>query len=235
MRLSSSLELLDLPRYFVIIVPMSIESRGTDGKKDSPPQDKLVKAYESFGSEPIIRLPIDGAVVHIGAITKIDKNNPQRVELEIPTSPHIYRARQTYLPDIAYPHMNIPLKDQVVIEAHGYRDKNRWKFADGQDVVETVTAFNKFAKEKDISPIDIVVSCNRPEDGNTGHAEDTARLEKAGIIFVQAGVVSIDGAVYEDGAYLQVKTEYGFPNVDKKYAQQNRGESLIKLLQKPSN
>jgi hypothetical protein len=52
--------------------------------------------------------------------------------------------------------------------AHGIRSGDAWKFLDGQEVVPTVNAYNKYAGENGQKPVEFLVVCNEQEPDPMG-------------------------------------------------------------------
>ena len=210
---------------------MSVEfgrymDRGSEGSGGIL-KERILRAYGSFDPKEHMHLRLPGSPLAVQIGVPIKPTATGGLELEGGShTPRIYRATQAYIADVAYPDIHIPLKDIVVIEAHGSRVGNRWKFADGQDVVDTVTRFNQFSTRMGLPSIDIIISCNRASEDGPLSAEGSAELERAGIIFAPVEVVDFTGGVYGDEVHLSISAPHGFANVDKRYALQHGGQSL---------
>lgn len=63
-------------------------------------------------------------------------------------------------------HENVLLNNVPVIFAHGHRVGNTWRFANGQSVVETVKAYDKFAEESHLPKLELVIACNPDNNPN---------------------------------------------------------------------
>lgn len=96
----------------------------------------------------------------------------RNMRLRIPNEPHVFTVNKLFLRN-APPRIfskGRPIEDVKVVFCHGRRDsQDVWRFANGQSVVETVTAYNRWAKENGETPVECVVSCNPP---NTPPPED---------------------------------------------------------------
>lgn len=86
------------------------------------------------------------------------------LEIVIPNEPHVFMAHNLWVNDIN--NENMFLEDVPVIFAHGYRDGDTWKFANGQSIVETVNAYDEYARLNNMPPIECVISCNKDETDN---------------------------------------------------------------------
>jgi len=80
-------------------------------------------------------------------------------ELDIPYEPHVFMAHDLWLTDKK--NENLLIQNVPVIYAHGYRDDETWRFANGQPILDTVNAFDDYAKRNKLPNIEFVVACNR--------------------------------------------------------------------------
>jgi hypothetical protein len=106
-----------------------------------------------------------GIKVMQGAPTRIDSqgtfNSPGTEALYIPHTPHVFNVDELTVKDKEHPNAKIP--DVNVLMAHGVREGNSWKFAQGGDVVATVEAYNKYAGEHRQKPVEFLVVCNEQQ------------------------------------------------------------------------
>lgn len=84
--------------------------------------------------------------------------------IDPPNTPHVFMVHDLWLTD--QDHKDVLVKDVPVIFAHGYRDRNTWKFANGQPVVDTVEAFDRYAEENGLPKLELVIACNRDPGPN---------------------------------------------------------------------
>jgi hypothetical protein len=115
-----------------------------------------------------IKLVVDrekGISVIQGPPTHLDQQglyNPPGTEmLVIPNSPHVFKVDELTVRDSNHP--NEQLSDVNVLMAHGIKTDNKWRFVDGGDVVETLNAYNTYAGQNRLRPIEFLVVCSRAE------------------------------------------------------------------------
>ncbi len=85
-------------------------------------------------------------------------------EINIPNRPHVLIVDELHVTDKN--HRDLVLNEVPVIFAHGRRDDETWKFADGQSVVETVKAWDRHARLNDLPEIEFVIACNEDKQPN---------------------------------------------------------------------
>lgn len=93
----------------------------------------------------------------------VDLNAPNPV-IDVPNEPHVFMVHDLKVTD--KDHVDIKLENTVVIFAHGYRDGDNWKFANGQSVSDTVNLFNERAKKNGTPGIEFVIACNNDSSPN---------------------------------------------------------------------
>jgi hypothetical protein len=103
-----------------------------------------------------------GISIMQGPPTQLDQqgvyNTPGTEMLVIPNSPHVFKVDELTVRDSNHP--NEQLSDVNVLMAHGIKVGNHWRFIDGGDVVETVNAYNTYAGQSGLKPIEFLVVCN---------------------------------------------------------------------------
>ncbi len=62
----------------------------------------------------------------------------------------------------------VHLKDIEVLLAHGVRVGNQWRFTGGGNVVETVIAYNRYARTQGFKPIEFLAVCNEAQASPLG-------------------------------------------------------------------
>ena len=106
-----------------------------------------------------------GIKVIQGPPTQLDQQgiyNPPGTEmLIIPNSPHVFKVDELTVRDSN--HLNEQLSDVNVLMAHGIKTGNSWRFIDGGDVVETVNAYNIYAGQNGLKPIEFLVVCSKAQ------------------------------------------------------------------------
>lgn len=85
-------------------------------------------------------------------------------EIMIPNEPHVFMAHEMWVSDLT--NDNLLLQNVPVIFAHGYRDGGTWKFANGQPVVDTVSAYDEYARLNNLPQIEFVMACNQDRSEN---------------------------------------------------------------------
>lgn len=85
-------------------------------------------------------------------------------QIIIPNEPYVFFVDDLTVNDKN--HNNFLMHDVTVIFAHGYRDGEIWKFLNGQSIVETVRAYDAYAKINNLPAIDFVVACNQDSQPN---------------------------------------------------------------------
>jgi hypothetical protein len=105
-------------------------------------------------------------VLH-GTPTRAEQIGSQGIErLVIPNIPHVFNVDELTVND--KDHNNEKIADVNVLMAHGIRSGDAWKFLDGQEVVPTVNAYNKYAGENGQKPVEFLVVCNEQEPDPMG-------------------------------------------------------------------
>lgn len=103
-----------------------------------------------------------GIKIMQGVPTQLDAqglwNPPETEMILVQNVPHVFKADELVIKDKT--HSGIHLSDIRVMIAHGIRSDNRWKFLEGGDVAEIVEAYNRYAGEHSLRPIECLVICN---------------------------------------------------------------------------
>lgn len=78
----------------------------------------------------------------------------------VPNKPHVFVADQLRVIDGGHP-SGLLLENVTVLIAHAHRSPDdKWIFANGQSVADTVTVWNEYVRQKNLPYIDFVVACN---------------------------------------------------------------------------
>lgn len=78
----------------------------------------------------------------------------------VPDEPYVFTIDDLRLQDPRH-QAGVVLRGARTIFAHGLRDgQNVWRFQNGQSVVETVTAYDEYARAHGLPPVDFVFACN---------------------------------------------------------------------------
>lgn len=175
-----------------------------------------------------------GVKVMQGAPTRVDSqgtfNSPGTEALYIPHNPHVFNVDELTVTDKKHPNVKIP--DVNVLMAHGVRQGNTWKFAQGGDVVSTVEAYNKYAGEHKQKPIEFLVVCNEQESDPLGIRIGDFDAQQNIAYGVGERVALIHGdrsRVEGDKTYMEVSVNNTFFGLDN-MLRQKQIESEIKIL-----
>ena len=81
--------------------------------------------------------------------------------VDVPNKPHVFIADQLRVFDNNHP-LGLLLENIMVLIAHAHRSPDdKWIFANGQNIADTVTTWNGYAIEKHLPTVDFVVACNQ--------------------------------------------------------------------------
>lgn len=133
-------------------------------------------------------------------------------ELFVPIRPHILRVSNLRIATAE------PMRDIVVLLAHGKRSEdNKWEFGlNRQPVVDTVLAYNRFARRSGYPSIEAVLVCNPGH--NKMPAADAEKLHEAGIIFPTHDNI-FPHVTYQDGEVnilVSTSSPDGFANTGRR-------------------
>lgn len=200
-------------------------------------QADCLQALQSVYSVDHMRIVTHGGRrLTLGIPTRPAEKNEEkgRLYMDPAVFPYIYKARL----NVRLGQKDATLRyaifdDVVVIDAHGYRDKDQvWKFGDGQPVVDTILEYNtEYAPQHGLPPVQFALICNKDFQRRT--AKETERLQKAGIIFARDGIVSVMPApkISVSGFItLDVETEGEFVNLERMF-QKLQGAGLNSLVE----
>jgi len=124
-------------------------------KKDLQPKNLRKLKGSATGEKQVLDLEM-GLYVVPGVPVK-DVSAPES-RIEIPDEPHVLVVGELHVTN-KY-HRDLVLNNVSVMLAHGHRVGEEWQFANGQSVVETVKAWDVYAKINDLPDIEFVVACN---------------------------------------------------------------------------
>ncbi len=133
----------------------------------------------------------------------------------VPDSPHIFIADQIHVKDRSHPE-GATLNNVTLLIAHGIRDaKDTWRFKEGQSVVDTVKAYNEYAKKENLPNLEFIIACNDdPTTKGTGvqiHDFDFYST----IAHAVGEVMNVQTVLEEDGrSIINVQTDDDIVNLD---------------------
>lgn len=134
----------------------------------------------------------------------------------VPDNPHIFVADELRVRDKDHRDEPLLIKDVVVIMGHGVRDRSdRWKFVGGQQVSDTVNAYNKYAKREGVPEAEFLVVCNKDKlTEETGIAVEETDIDE-GIAYAAGTEVEVAVVIEPNGiSRVYVSSEENMFNLD---------------------
>ena len=110
----------------------------------------LSRFKESAEKTDVLLDPDKNLWISLGVPVQDKKSSD--LKIAIPDKPHVFMAHNLWVNDKK--HQNMLLVDVPIIFAHGYRDGEIWKFANGQPVVDTVNAYDEYARLNNLPAIE---------------------------------------------------------------------------------
>jgi hypothetical protein len=143
-------------------------------------------------------------------------NSPGVESLFTPSTPYIFNVDELTVTDKE--HNKEKIADVNVLMAHGIREAGEWKFLDGQEVVETVSAYNKYAGENKLKPVEFLVVCNEeaPDESGVKVGPFDALSNMAYAVGENVNLYGGDQSRVEDGkVFMDVSVNDTFFGLDK--------------------
>lgn len=133
------------------------------------PEAKDFETPISAWTEQIVD-PEKGIKVVLGIPTRSIRqdqfNSPDVKSIFTPNTPYVFNVDELTVND--KDHNNEKMADVNILIAHGIRQEGKWRFLDGQDVLETVEAYNNYAGKHKEKPVEFLVVCDEEAPNENG-------------------------------------------------------------------
>ena len=149
----------------------------------------------------------------------------------VPNSPHVFTVDRLTVTDRN--HYKSMIGHVKIILAHAVRIDNIWKFQEGGNVVDTVKAYNKYASEHGLGPIEFVIACNEsdrsPLNIRVGEFDADQNIAYAVGENVQLTGGGYSRVATDDKVYIDISVDKDFFGLDQLIKHKEIG-SRIKIL-----